>query len=217
MNIVLLGPPGAGKGTQSEGLIKRLFLPHISTGDMFRSAISAGTPLGIEAKDYMDRGQLVPDDVTIGIIKDRLIQPDCREGFLLDGFPRNTLQAEILDEFMAESNTSLDAVINIKVPLENLVTRLTGRRMCRSCGSIYHLEYNAPTAEGVCDNCGGGLYQRSDDQEEAVKQRLIVYEERTAPLIDYYQNKGILHNVDGDRPVKEVLAAIGDIFNENWN
>ncbi len=217
MNIVLLGPPGAGKGTQSDVLTKKLFLPHISTGDMFRSAISAGTPLGIEAKDYMDKGLLVPDEVTIGIIKDRISQPDCREGFLLDGFPRNILQAQALDALLAESNTSLDAVINIQVPLENLIDRLTGRRMCRNCGNIYHLLYNPPAVEGVCDNCGGGLYQRSDDQEEAVKQRLAVYEERTAPLIEYYANKGLLHNVDGDRPIKDVMVDMGKIFGKNWN
>jgi adenylate kinase len=183
---------------------------------MFRSAISAGTPLGIEAKDYMDKGLLVPDEITVGIIKDRISQPDCRQGFLLDGFPRNVAQAEALEIMLANIESDLDAVINIQAPMEILVSRLTGRRMCRSCGSIYHMEYNPPSAENLCDNCGGGLYQRSDDQEEAVKQRLIVYEERTSPLIEYYRNKGILHTIDGDKPIKDVLAALGKIFAEDW-
>ncbi len=216
MNIILLGPPGAGKGTQSDVLTQRLFLPHISTGDMFRSAISAGTPLGMEAKEYMDKGLLVPDEITIGIIKDRISQPDCKGGFLLDGFPRNIEQAEALAALLTEMGSGIDAVINIQVPLENLITRLTGRRMCRNCGSIYHLLYNPPTTENVCDNCGSGLYQRSDDQLEAVTQRLQVYEERTAPLIDYYAEKGLLHNVDGDRPIKEVMIDMGKVLGQNW-
>lgn len=217
MKIVLLGPPGAGKGTQSDVLTKKLFLPHISTGDMFRSAISAGTALGIEAKEYMDKGLLVPDEVTIGIIRDRISQPDCREGFLLDGFPRNIPQAQALDALLAEEKTALDAVINIEVPFESLIKRLSGRRMCRNCGNIYHLLYNPPTVEGECDDCGGGLYQRSDDQEESVKQRLIVYEERTAPLIQYYADKGLLHTVNGDQPIKDVVAETGKIFGKNWS
>ncbi|MEG1662098.1 MAG: adenylate kinase, partial [Clostridiales bacterium] len=161
MRIVLLGAPGAGKGTQAEVLVKKLFLPHISTGDMFRAAISAGTELGLAAKDYMDKGQLVPDEVTVGIIKDRISQADCREGFLLDGFPRTLAQAAALDTLLADLKTSLTAVLNISVPADKLITRLTGRRMCRQCGAIYHLLYNAPQQENVCDNCGGELYQRS--------------------------------------------------------
>ncbi len=217
MNIILLGPPGAGKGTQADVLTKKLFLPHISTGDMFRSAIGAGTPLGMEAKEYMDQGLLVPDDITIGIIKDRISQPDCREGFLLDGFPRTIAQADALEALLQEVGKGIDAVLNIQVPLENLITRLTGRRMCRNCGNIYHLLYNPPSAEGVCDHCGGGLYQRSDDQEAAVVKRLQVYEEQTAPLITYYREKGLLHDIDGDQPIKDVMVQLGKVLGQNWS
>ena len=177
MKIVLLGPPGAGKGTQADILVKKLLVPHISTGDMFRAAISNGTELGKEAKSYMDKGQLVPDIVTVGIIRDRISMSDCREGFLLDGFPRTLPQAEALDNLMEEMSSNLDAVLNISVPLDRLIDRLTGRRMCRNCGTIYHLLYNAPEVENVCDACGGELYQRDDDKEETVKSRLEVYED----------------------------------------
>ncbi|MGI5891208.1 MAG: adenylate kinase [Bacillota bacterium] len=217
MKIVLLGPPGAGKGTQAEVLVKKLFLPHISTGDMFRAAISSGTPLGAEAKSYMDKGLLVPDEVTIGIIKDRISQADCKEGFLLDGFPRTVKQAEALDELLAQMNDKLTAVLNINVPLDKLITRLTGRRMCRKCGNIYHLLYNPPNVEDVCDVCGGELYQRSDDKEETVKNRLKVYEEQTAPLIAYYEQKNILHNIDGDQPINAVMLDLGKALGQNWN
>ncbi|MEG1500376.1 MAG: adenylate kinase [Clostridiales bacterium] len=216
MNIILLGPPGAGKGTQSDAITKKLFLPHISTGDMFRSAISNGTSLGMEAKEYMDKGGLVPDEITIGIMKDRLAQSDCREGFLLDGFPRTINQAESLELLVKEMGTAIDAVLNICVPLDKLITRLTGRRMCRNCGAIYHQLYNPTSVEGVCDNCGGGLYQRSDDQEEAVVNRLKVYEERTAPLISYYEEKGLLHNIDGDKPIQEVMLQLGQVLGQDW-
>lgn len=216
MRIILLGPPGAGKGTQAEALVKKLFLTHISTGDMFRAAIKSNTPLGIEAKSYMDQGQLVPDEVTVGIIKDRISQPDCREGFLLDGFPRTEAQAEALDRLLTAQNIKLDAVLNIHVPLENLVIRLTGRRICRACGNIYHLLYNPPQAEGVCDACGGELYQRSDDEEATVKNRLSVYEAQTAPLIAYYQDKGLLHTINGDLPINEVMVAIGAALGQKW-
>ena len=217
MKIVLLGPPGAGKGTQADILVKRLLVPHISTGDMFRAAISNGTELDKEAKSYMDKGQLVPDIVTVGIIKDRISMSDCREGFLLDGFPRTLPQAEALDSLMEEMSTSLDAVLNISVPLDRLIDRLTGRRMCRNCGTIYHLLYNAPEVENVCDACGGELYQRDDDKEATVKSRLEVYEAQTAPLISYYEQKGILHTINGDQPINAVTAQLGEALGENWS
>lgn len=216
MKIVLLGPPGAGKGTQAEALVKKLFVPHISTGDMFRAAISNGTPLGMEAKSYMDQGKLVPDAVTVGIIKDRIAQPDCREGFLLDGFPRTIAQAEALDALLQDQG-GLDAVLDINVELDRLIVRLTGRRMCRNCGAIYHLLYNAPQKENVCDVCGGSLYQRDDDKEETVKNRLSVYTEQTAPLIDYYKAKGILHTVNGDQPINAVLIDLGKALGQHWS
>ena len=217
MKIVLLGPPGAGKGTQADVLVKKLLVPHISTGDMFRAAISNGTELGKEAKEYMDKGQLVPDIVTVGIIRDRISMSDCREGFLLDGFPRTLPQAEALDGLMAEMSTNLDAVLNISVPLERLIDRLTGRRMCRNCGTIYHLLYNAPEVENVCDACGGELYQRDDDKEATVKSRLEVYEAQTAPLIAYYEEQGILHTINGDLPINEVTAQLGEALGQNWS
>lgn len=217
MQIVLLGPPGAGKGTQADALVKKLFVPHISTGDMFRSAIQAGTSLGVEAKAYMDKGQLVPDGITVGIIRDRISQPDCREGFLLDGFPRTLTQAEELDDMLTDLGLPLTAVLNIEVESEKLIVRLTGRRMCRACGNIYHLLYNAPQSEGICDSCGGELYQRGDDQEETVKNRLTVYERQTAPLIDYYKEKGLLHHIDGDQPMNEVLLSLGQALGQKWS
>lgn len=215
MKIVLLGPPGAGKGTQAEVLTKKLLVPHISTGDMFRAAIKNGTAMGIEAKSYMDRGQLVPDEVTVGIIKDRIAQSDCSGGFLLDGFPRTIAQAEALDKLL-EDKGGLDAVLNISVPLEKLVERLTGRRMCRKCGAIYHMLYNAPAKEGVCDACGGELYQRDDDKLETVTNRLDVYEAQTAPLIGFYEKQGKLFTVNGDQPINAVLADLGKALGQDW-
>lgn len=215
MKIVLLGPPGAGKGTQAEVLTKKLLVPHISTGDMFRAAIKNGTAMGIEAKSYMDRGQLVPDEVTVGIIKDRIAQPDCSGGFLLDGFPRTIAQAEALDKLL-EDKGGLDAVLNISVPLEKLVERLTGRRMCRKCGAIYHMLYNAPAKDGVCDACGGELYQRDDDKLETVTNRLDVYEAQTAPLIGFYEQQGKLFTVNGDQPINAVLADLGKALGQDW-
>ena len=215
MKIVLLGPPGAGKGTQAEVLTKKLLVPHISTGDMFRAAIKNGTAMGIEAKGYMDRGQLVPDEVTVGIIKDRIAQSDCSGGFLLDGFPRTIAQAEALDKLL-EDKGGLDAVLNISVPLEKLVERLTGRRMCRKCGAIYHMLYNAPAKDGVCDACGGELYQRDDDKLETVTNRLDVYEAQTAPLIGFYEKQGKLFTVNGDQPINAVLADLGKALGQDW-
>jgi len=217
MQLVLLGPPGAGKGTQADALVKKLFIPHISTGDMFRAAILSGAALGNEAKAYLDSGKLVPDEITVGIIRDRLSQADCREGFLLDGFPRTIEQAEALDALLIQLCLPLTAVLNIEVPPKQLIVRLTGRRMCRKCGAIYHQLYNAPQSEGVCDICDGQLYQRSDDSEKTVRLRLSVYEEQTAPLIEYYTAKGLLSPIDGDLPMNEVLLALGRALGQKWS
>ncbi len=217
MRLVLMGKPGAGKGTQAESIVRKLFIPHISTGDMFRAAIQTETAMGKLAKEYIEKGQLVPDEVTIGIVKDRLSQPDCKEGFLLDGFPRNVAQAQALEEMLKEFGTNLDAVIDINVPDEKLVERLTGRRVCRSCGLSYHMLYNPPATPDVCDKCGGELYQRSDDTEETVRSRLAVYESKTAPLLQYYKEHGLLHVINGDQPINVVLAEVGKALDGNWS
>lgn len=208
MQIILMGPPGAGKGTQAEKLTGELSIPHISTGDMFRKAIKEGTELGKKAKSYMDQGKLVPDEVTIGIVKERLAEADCNNGFLLDGFPRTVPQADALNEILFELNKSLNAVINIKVARDELVERLTGRRVCKACGATYHVIFNPAKEEGICDRCGGELYQRNDDKIETVGNRLDVYEEQTAPLIKYYQEKGLLKEIDGSKAMNKVLADI---------
>ena len=186
MKIVFMGPPGAGKGTQAEKIIENYQIPHISTGDMFRKAIKDQTELGMEAKRYMDQGALVPDHVTIGIVKDRLSESDCKSGFLLDGFPRTVDQAKALDEILTSLDSKIDYVINIDVDLDILKERLTGRRICRSCGATYHMIFNPPAVAGTCDKCGGELYQRKDDNEETVGNRLDVYVSQTKPLLDYY-------------------------------
>ncbi|MHB1042872.1 MAG: adenylate kinase [Eubacteriales bacterium] len=206
MKLLIMGPPGAGKGTQAEMLVKELNITHISTGDMFRAAIKEGTEMGKKAKEYMDKGELVPDSVVVGMVKDRLSQPDCAKGFLLDGFPRTIAQAESLDETFAQMGITPDGVINIAVPRERLMARLTGRRICRNCGASYHVIFNMPKVEGKCNSCGGELYQRDDDNEVAVGNRLDIYEAQTQPLIDYYSKKGILKNIDGDQDIKKVLA-----------
>ena len=216
MRIILLGPPGAGKGTQAALLVQKLSVPHISTGDIFRQAIGEGTPLGKKAKEYIDQGQLVPDQITVGIVRERVAQDDCRTGFLLDGFPRTKVQAEALDEILASMGTALDAVVNLDVPRELLISRLTGRRVCRSCGATYHLVFSPPAADGICGNCGGELYQRSDDSEETVGRRLSVYEEQTAPLIAYYSEQGLLRKIPGDGPIDQVLASIGKSLGRSW-
>ncbi len=208
MKIILMGPPGAGKGTQAEKLVELYHIPHISTGDMFRKAQKEGTALGLEAKQYMERGQLVPDAVTVGIVRERLAEEDCKDGFLLDGFPRTVQQADALDQILQELGVALDCVVNLEVDKELLLDRLTGRRVCRNCGATYHIANKAPAAEGICDQCGGPLYQRDDDTAETVNSRLDVYRAQTAPLIQYYQTKGILRSVDGGKAMEEVLADI---------
>jgi adenylate kinase len=207
-----MGPPGAGKGTQAENIVNEFGIPHISTGDAFRLAIKQGTPIGIKAKEFMDQGLLVPDDVTIGIVEERLQQSDCEKGFLLDGFPRTLSQAEALDDILARLNTGLDHVINLKVDREKLLARLTGRRICKNCGSTYHVIFNPPKQEGICDKCGGELYQRSDDNEESVGIRLDEYINKTAPLLTFYENKGLLRQIDGDQEIDAVSSQIASIL-----
>ncbi|WP_066639901.1 adenylate kinase [Desulfolucanica intricata] len=208
MNLLIMGPPGAGKGTQAEVLVKELDITHISTGDMFRNAIKEGTEMGKKAKEYMDQGQLVPDEVVVGMVKDRLSQPDCQKGFLLDGFPRTVDQAKALDETLKDLGIKIDGVINIDVPREKLMARLTGRRVCRNCGASYHVIFNPPADPDKCNSCGGEIYQRSDDNEETVGNRLDVYVAQTQPLIDYYGKQNLVKNINGDQEIKKVLADI---------
>jgi adenylate kinase len=196
-NVVLLGAPGAGKGTQAERIVARFGLPHISTGDMLRAAMAKDTGMGREAKRYMESGELVPDEVVIGVVRDRLAEDDTREGFLLDGFPRTIEQAERLDALLAEAGRRLTDVVQLDVPEDELVERLAGRRLCRSCGKGYHVVFDPPRREGVCDVCGGELYQRADDNEATVRNRLSVYREQTEPLVEYYRDKGILRTAFG--------------------
>ncbi len=213
MKIVLLGAPGAGKGTQAKKLIEKYGIPQISTGDLLRAAVAAGTPLGKEAKSYMDKGELVPDSVVLGMVEERLKQDDCKKGYILDGFPRNTAQAEALDKMLISLNMPLDAALSVDVPFEDLMKRLTGRRTCKSCGQMYNIYFSPPQKEGVCDKCGGELFQRDDDKEETIKKRLEVYSAQTEPLIDYYKKKGILKTVAGvgsiDEIFKNVCAVLG--------
>lgn len=208
MNIILLGPPGAGKGTQAAKLVKQFDIPHISTGDMFRAAIKQGSELGLEAKAVMDAGQLVPDELTIAIVRERLAEPDCERGFLLDGFPRTVPQADALEQILAGLNRSLDAVINIEVPDDVLMPRMTGRRICKQCGATYHTRFNPPKESGKCDQCGGELYQRSDDSEETVNNRLAVYARQTEPLVAYYLHRGSLKTINGNQSLQRVFADI---------
>lgn len=203
-----MGPPGAGKGTQAEYIVNTVQIPHISTGDAFRLAMKEGTELGVKAKEYVDKGLLVPDDITIGIVRERLQQEDCKGGFLLDGFPRTLSQAEALDEIVADLGRKMDHVINISVNRELLLKRLTGRRICKACGATYHITFNPPARDGVCDKCGGELYQRSDDTEEKVGTRLDEYTNKTAPLLDFYSRKGVLRQIDGEKSIEEVSADI---------
>ncbi|MDD2568074.1 MAG: adenylate kinase [Clostridia bacterium] len=217
MKLVLMGPPGAGKGTQAEFMTRKLFIPHISTGDILRAAINAGTELGVMAKGYISKGQLVPDDVILAIIKDRLLQPDCKEGFLLDGIPRNIKQAEALDAILAEMDITLDGAISIEVSPEILIDRLSGRRVCSDCSASYHMLYSPPVKDGVCDSCGGKLYQRNDDNEATIKNRLKVYEEQSLPVSKYYKDKGILIEINGEQPINLVLQDIAKSLGLNWD
>jgi adenylate kinase len=208
LNIVLMGLPGAGKGTQAERITEAFRIPHISTGDMFRAAVKEGTEMGLEAKKFMDEGQLVPDRVTIGIVRERLGKDDCDEGFMLDGFPRTVPQAEALDEILEEMGRNLDHVVYIEVGEEELLKRLTGRRICRDCGATYHVVFAPPKEEDVCDKCGGSLYQRDDDKEETVKKRLAVNMEKTQALVDYYQKKDVLRVINGEQSIDRVTESI---------
>ena len=212
MNLIFLGAPGAGKGTQAKMVSEKYGIPQISTGDMLREAVAKGTELGKKAKEYMDRGELVPDEIVIGIVKERLQQPDCEKGFILDGFPRTLAQAEALDEMLKELGKKIDAVINIFVPEEEVVKRIVYRRTCKNCGAVYHLIYNPPKEDNKCDKCGGELYQRDDDKEETVRERYRVYRENTEPLIEYYRKKGILYDVDGTKDIKGVWEQIEAIL-----
>lgn len=208
MNIVLMGLPGAGKGTQADKIVEKYEIPHISTGDMFRAAIKNQTALGLEAKSFMDQGALVPDEVTIGIVRERLSQADCENGFLLDGFPRTVPQAEALDATLADIGKAVEHVVNIQVEQEELIKRLTGRRICKECGTAYHLVFNPPQQDGVCDKDGGELYQRADDNPETVTNRLEVNMKQTQPLLDFYNDKGVLTNIDGQQDISKVFADI---------
>ncbi len=212
MNLVLMGLPGAGKGTQAEKIVEKYKIPHISTGDMFRAAIKEGTELGLQAKSYMDRGDLVPDEVTIGIVRERLSKDDCQNGFLLDGFPRTVAQAEALETLLQQLNRSIDYVINIEVDKSILMERLTGRRICKECGATYHLVFNPPAQAGVCDKCGGELYQRADDNETTVVNRLEVNMKQAQPLLDFYAAKGYLRNINGQQHIDQVFADICELL-----
>lgn len=215
MKIVLLGPPGAGKGTQAKSISNKYSIPHISTGDIFRKNISENTPLGIEAKGYMDNGQLVPDEVTINMVKDRLQQDDCNDGYLLDGFPRTVTQADALNNFLIERGEQLDTALLIKVPNEFILERMTGRRVCPSCGASYHVKFNPPTNEGKCSLCGNEVIQRKDDTVDTVKERLDVYQRETQPLIEFYSEKQLLSKVDGTKAINEVFRGICEVLGKN--
>ena len=208
MYILLMGPPGAGKGTQAEKLIREYGIPQISTGDMFRAAVKSGTALGKEAKSYMDKGALVPDSVTVGIVKERLAQDDCKKGWILDGFPRTTAQASALDAILHDLGIQLTAVLDFIVNRDDLVKRVSGRLVCRQCGASFHKEFRPPKQEGVCDNCGGELYQRADDNEVTVRERLAVYDTSTKPLIDYYKVSGRYYEINGDQSMDKVFADV---------
>lgn len=208
MKLILLGPPGAGKGTQAKILTERFGIPQISTGDILRAAVKEGTPMGVKAKSFMDAGGLVPDEVVIGIVQERLQQPDCVKGFILDGFPRTTAQAEALKQTLVQLGKELNKVVSLEVDVEALVVRLTGRRTCKDCGRGFHVQFDAPKVDGVCDSCGGALVQRDDDREATIRHRLDVYAQQTSPLIAYYRNEGLLASVDGMLAMDAVQDAL---------
>lgn len=207
-----MGLPGAGKGTQAEKIVQKYDIPHISTGDMFRAAIKDETELGLKAKSFMDKGELVPDEVTIGIVRERLAKADCEKGFLLDGFPRTVAQAEALENILAQLSKKIDYVINVEVDKEILMERLTGRRICKACGATYHLVFNPPAQNGVCDRCNGELYQRADDNEETVQNRLDVNIKQTKPLLDFYATKGYLRNINGQQEIGKVFSELDELL-----
>lgn len=208
MKIIMLGAPGAGKGTQADLIAEKYQIPHISTGDIFRANIKNGTELGKKAKTYMDQGMLVPDELTVDLLMDRIAQPDCAGGYILDGFPRTIPQAECLDAALEAKGDRIDFAVNVEVPDENIIRRMSGRRACLTCGATYHVEYKAPKQEGICDKCGSALVLRDDDKQETVKKRLSVYHSQTQPLIDYYEKKGVLKEVDGTQPMEAVFEDI---------
>ncbi|MFD3155637.1 adenylate kinase [Haloimpatiens sp. FM7330] len=214
MKIILLGPPGAGKGTQAKSISVKYCIPHISTGDIFRKNISEKTPLGVKAKNYIDAGLLVPDELTIDLVKDRLSKEDCKNGYLLDGFPRTVKQAEALDEFLNGRQESIDTALLIEVPRELILERMTGRRVCLACGASYHIKFNPPKNEGKCDSCGGELIQRKDDNKETVLDRLTVYDKQTQPLVKYYKSKNKLSIVDGALAIDKVFENVCSILGE---
>lgn len=208
MNLILLGPPGAGKGTQAQLIVDRYHIPQISTGDILRAAVKGKTPLGVKAKGFMDQGKLVPDELVIGIIEERLKAADCHPGFILDGFPRTIAQAEALQPILSKMGRSIDHVVNIEVGDEELVRRLTGRRTCKNCGAMFHIVFHAPKREGICDRCGGTLYQREDDKEETIRTRLKEYQKQTSPLIQYYQQKKTLRSIQGVGGQEQIFEQI---------
>ncbi|MGC1401959.1 MAG: adenylate kinase [Thermodesulfobacteriota bacterium] len=212
MNLILLGPPGAGKGTQAKMMIDKYHLPQISTGDILRAALKERTPLGLKAKEYMDKGLLVPDEVVIDIIRERLKEPDCRNGYILDGFPRTVAQAQALDKVLADMHSGIDHVISIEVEKGELIKRLTGRRTCRQCGRGYHVIFDPSLNKDLCDKCQGELYQRDDDNEDTVRNRLDVYDSQTFPLIQYYKDKNLLRSIEGQGSIQQIFDRIAEVL-----